>query len=274
MRLSAAVVAQCLVVAMGTAVSPFSYAQDTATELDLAYGDVGSTDDIRQRGDWRGFLGVGVAGIDGIVGDGHTFLVPIASVTYKDTVYLSLTRAGVWLFKSDDHTARAGLVVKQRRGYDPEDADRLAGMESRDNSVEAGINGAWAIQPVIVSAAFFTDVSGKSDGNSATFGVSRPFRLSDRWKIVPSAGAQWLSADVVDYYYGVKPSEVTATRPAYEGKSTVNLRLGVMAHYRLGNDWSLFGGVGYTWLGSGVADSPIVDRDSVAAVHFGGGWHF
>ena len=274
MRLSAVVVAQCVPVVVGTMCSTLSPAQDAATELNLAHDDVGSADEIKERRDWRGFLGVGVTRIEGVVGDDRPFPVPVVSVSYKDTVYWNMAQGGVWLFKSDDRTARAGLVVKLRRGYDPEDADRLTGMESRDNSVEAGINGVWPIWPVIVSAAYFTDVSGKSDGNSAILGVSRPFRLGDRWSIAPSVGTQWLSAEVVDYYYGVRPSEVTATRPAYEGKSAFNLRLGVMAHYRLAHDWSLFGGVGYTWLGSGVADSPIVGRHSADAVHFGGGWRF
>ena len=120
----------------------------------------------------------------------------------------------------------------------------------------------------------FTDISNKSDGNSAQLNLAHPLRLAPRWHLIPSIGAEWLSDKVVDYYFGVKPGEATLARPAYVGTASVNLRAGVMLHYRLSREWSLFGGASYTRLGSGISDSPIVTHDAITALHFGGGWHF
>ncbi len=266
----------CVVAVIAATSSVSVSAQDAVSELDFAYayGETDAADDSARSDNWRGFLGAGVIALDRPVADKRTFLVPLVSVSYRDTFYWRFGQAGVWLLKSDDRSARVGVALKARRGYDPDDFDGLAGMDKRRTSAEAGINGMWRTRPVIVTFGYFTDVSGTSHGDSAVLGFSHPFRLSERWSLTPSVGAEWLNRDVVDYYYGVKPSEASANRPAYAGKSSVNLRLAVMAHYKLARAWSLFGGASVTRLGSGITDSPIIIHDNVAALFVGGGWHF
>lgn len=249
-------------------------AQDAATEFNQMYGDAVVATPASRSSDWRGFLGAGVLSTQQTTGDSRAFLVPVIAVSYKDIVYWQAARAGVWLLRSDDRRTRAGIAMKVRRGYDPENIDGLVGMERRDNSLEAGITGTWATRPVIVSAAYYTDVSGTSDGDSTSLTLAHPFRLGERWRVTPSVSAEWLDSDVISYYYGVKPNEATATRPAYTGRSAVNLRTGIAVHYALTRAWSLFAGLGYTHLGAGITDSPIVIHDGVTALHIGGGWRF
>ena len=250
-------------------------AQDVYSELDFALGDSATKDASTEPTRWRGFLGDSIGLRTDPVTDMRWFRAPLISVSYNDTVYLRSGQAGAWLLKSADRSVRVGVAVKLRGGYDPEDdVDSLAGMDRRDTSVEAGVRGIWRTRPVIVSFGIYTDVSDNSNGNSALLGLSHPFRLSESWSLVPSLGAEWLSTEVVDYYYGVKPSEATASRPAYAGQSAVNLRAALMAHYKLTRAWFLFGGASVTHLGSGIADSPIVSEEKVAAVFVGGGWRF
>jgi outer membrane protein len=264
----------CVIAVISAGSSLPARAQDALSELDFAYRDSDPTDDSARSGNWRGFLGAGLVTLDRPMADRNAVLVPLVSISYRDTVYWNVGQGGVWLLKSDDRSARLGLALKARGGYDPGDFAGLAGMDKRRTSAEAGLNGTWRTQPVIVSFGFFTDVSDNSNGNSALLGLSHPFRLSDSWTLTPSVGAEWLSAEVVDYYYGVRPSEATPIRPAYAGQSSVNLRGALMAHYKLARAWSLFGGVSYTRLGAGITDSPIIIHDSVAALFVGGGWHF
>lgn len=248
------------------------HAQDIATELNQIYDDA-PTEMPADRLPTHGFLGAAMVTTEQALGDKRGFIAPLVAVTYGDTFYWQIARGGVWLFKSNDRSTRAGLVVKPRRGYEPDDHDGLLGMDERDTSIEVGVNGVWT-RPVIVNAAYYTDISNKSDGNSFNLGLSRPIRVGHQWSITPNLGAEWLSANVVDYYYGVKPSEVATMRPAYQGKSSINLRMGVTVHYGLTHHWLLFSGVGYTQLGSGITASPLVIHDRITTLHLGGGRRF
>jgi len=263
-----------VVAALSASLSLSVRAQDVFTELAFASAESGTRTESVQEDHWRGFLGAGTIALDHPVADRQAFVLPLVSVSYRDTVYWSLGQAGVWLLKSDDRSARLGLAVKARGGYDPEDYDGLVGMEKRHTSVEAGLNGKWWTRLVGLSFGYFTDVTDKSNGNSAQLGLSHSFRLSSKWSLTPSVGAEWLSDEVVNYYYGVRASEAIPGRPAYTGQSTVNLRGAMMVHYKMARAWSLFGGASITHLGTGMTDSPIIIQDNVAAVFVGAGWHF
>ncbi|MCI0748934.1 MAG: MipA/OmpV family protein [Nevskiales bacterium] len=250
-------------------------AQDELNELNSAYGTPGVEDTAGRTNDWNGLLGAGVGVLNRPIDDDRAFIVPLVSVSYRDVIYLSFAQLGAWLIKSEDRSVRAGIAIKPRGGYDPEDHAGLAGMEKRDTSAELGVKTVWYTRPLNVSFAYYADISGASNGDSAALDFSHAIRLSQRWRLTPSIGAQWLSADVVDYYYGVRSSEmIPGVRPAYTGDNTVNWRAGLMAGYLLASDRLLFGGVSYTGLGSGMADSPIVIHDSLGALHLGFAWRF
>jgi outer membrane protein len=252
--------------------SQASLAEDVYTELNAAYG---STPLNQSRtGDWHGLVGAAVIRLQQPMADTRSFVLPLVAVSYRQTFYWHFGETGVFVLNSDDGRARLAIALKARRGYNPADYPNLTGMDERYTSVEGGLHGIWLSHASLISYGVFSDISGRSHGGSAQLSLAHPLHLAPRWQLVPSIGAEWLSDKVVDYYYGVKPSEATSTRPVYIGTASTNLRLGLMLNYRLSRDWTLFGGVGYTRLGTGISDSPIVTRDGVGAVHIGGGWHF
>jgi outer membrane protein len=75
-----------------------------------------------------------------------------------------------------------------------------------------------------------------------------------------------LSQDRVDYYYGVRESEATPTRPAYTGEATWNLDVNVTAILNFGPKWTLVALLNREGLGSGIKMSPIVERTSAYAL--------
>jgi outer membrane protein len=78
------------------------------------------------------------------------------------------------------------------------------------------------------------------------------------------------NAKLNNYYYGVRPGEATAERPAYDPGSGVNLEFGVQAAYRLSEHWQLLGGVSLLQMSSGIRNSPVVeDRALVPSVSLG-----
>jgi outer membrane protein len=160
--------------------------------------------------------------------------------------------------------ARYGL----NEGYDEDDSDFLRGMEKRKASIWLGGLATWHTPYANVTAEVQADASGNSKGQKFSLGVDKGFKLGD-FRLTPRLAAVWANADYVDYYYGVRASEATAARPAYAGRSTVNIETGLRVDYLLGPRQVLFLDVSATQLGSEIKDSPIVERSNQSAIRFG-----
>ena len=146
-------------------------------------------------------------------------------------------------------------------GYDPDDSQALAGLEERDVTLDAGFSitaiDEWGIATIKVMG----DALGVHKGYEISASYQYPMQFN-RWTVVPSIGVNLPSAELVEYYYGVKLTEATADRPAYSGKSVVNATVGLNAMYKLADHWEVIGGAEYTRLGDGITDSPIIAIDN------------
>lgn len=89
------------------------------------------------------------------------------------------------------------------------------------------------------------------------------------FSVEPHVGAEWLSSKYVDYYYGVRSSEVRAGRPAYSGTSTYDMSAGARFDYRFTRQQSVTLDVGAKHLGSSITDSPIVGKRFIPEARFG-----
>lgn len=154
-------------------------------------------------------------------------------------------------------------------GYKARDAKILQGMGDRDSGVWAGMTMNFRSDLVDLSFKALGDLGGDSDGTSVELEASHTFFVGDRVMISPKIAAIWLDDNTVDYYYGVLPGEATATRAAYVGEATVNLKLGVNVGYMLSDNQMLMFDVSATKLGSGITDSPIAVEDTVTSVGMG-----
>jgi len=158
-------------------------------------------------------------------------------------------------------------------GYDPDASAELTGMKPRDLTLDAGFSittgDAWGIANLKVMA----DALGKHEGYEVSVAYQYPIQL-ERWTIVPSIGVNLPSAKLVDYYYGVQITEATAGRPSYSGRSVVNTSVGVNLMYEVNSHWQVIGGAEYIHLGSGITDSPIIERDHDAGLYSAVVYHF
>jgi outer membrane protein len=224
---------------------------------------------------FHGVLGAGLFNFKKIVGDADrkTVALPIVALTYGDQAYWSLGGGGVWL-SSTDRSLRLGVGVKLHAGWKQNGDALLVGMEDRDASLDGSVNLMWRLPAVNIGLNYYHDLLDVSDGSSVTLRLSRNLWLDPRLRVTPSAGLAWQSAELVDYYYGVRAGEALPSRHAYEGRGTVNVSLGVTAAYLMSREWSLLGGLHITHLGNGIADSPIVPDPSTSLLFFGAGWHF
>lgn len=151
-------------------------------------------------------------------------------------------------------------------GYKSSDAPQLHGMARRDSGLWAGPRVGYRNDLVELSFRALRDLGGDSNGTSLEIGAAHDIFAGDRLMISPGISAVWLDQKTVDYYYGVQPGEATATRAAYRGKATTNLKLGVNFGYMLSETQMLMLDVSATKLGNGITGSPIVTDDMLTSV--------
>jgi outer membrane protein len=241
-------------------------------------GDMSDVPDARaeKEKDLSGFLGLGAVSRPKYIGSDNndTIPVPLISVDYKDTAYFKLNHAGVWFWKQGKEGFRAGAVLQPRRGWRRNDGNRLTGMDTRGDSVEAGVNLAWRYERAELEGAYLTDISGNSSGDSGY--IKGRYRLvqSSTWNLSGQLGFEYLSSDVADYYFGVSPSEARPGRPAYSPGKSWNTSVSLVATYLFSDSWLAMGGVSYTVLGDDIQDSPIVESDDYTNVFAGVAWRF
>jgi outer membrane scaffolding protein for murein synthesis (MipA/OmpV family) len=67
----------------------------------------------------------------------------------------------------------------------------------------------------------------------------------------------------------VKDSEAQSGRPAYAGKSSANMEVGLRVDYAVAPKQTVFLDVSATSFGSGIKNSPLVSRSSQSGVRLG-----
>ena len=146
-------------------------------------------------------------------------------------------------------------------GYEESDSFIFEGMDDRDFSFAAGISANYNTQSWTYSLSTNADMLGKYDGFQATARIGKQFRING-FLIEPSVGLSFQDSNYVDYYYGVRPEEVTAFRGLYEGSSATNteVRVAVSTGRFLGGMTRV--DIGATFFDSSISDSPLTDDDT------------
>ncbi len=250
---------------------------DTASDLIEDHTSAGVPDvetDATSR--FHGILGGGLLNFTKIVGDSDSrnLPLPLIVITYDDWLYWSFIGGGLWLLQSSDRLAKMGVGIKIHPGWKNDNDQILVGMADRKTSLDGYLNALLKTPVANITASLYQDIGNVSRGMSATIRFSHNFWVSPRFRLTPSAGAEWQSDKNVNYYYGVRPSEATIDRPAYEGTDTTNLGAGLGVNYRVGRNGSLLGNINATRLGSGITNSPIVNRDVSTFFFIGAGLNF
>jgi MipA family protein len=173
--------------------------------------------------------------------------------------YLQSDRIGL---KLDTEAVRYELFLRRRlEGFATDRTpESMVGMEKRSLGSDLGVGMRLRLGAGFLYGEAMRNVSDESEGTELRLGYRYERWWSGRLRWRPYVTLSWRDADLNNYYYGVRPSEATAERPAYEPGSGVNVELGVLAAYRLAERWQVLAGAGLTRWSSGVADSPVVDE--------------
>lgn len=144
-------------------------------------------------------------------------------------------------------------------GYKSSDSSYLSGMARRKGGLSLGVATTWHNDLVDVSFEWMRATS-NSKGNRFRLTAERSFEVSNSLRLTPHVGIERSDRKDVDYYYGVRDSEIRPGRPGYKGSATTNVDVGVRMDYAFTRQHNLFLDVGVQRWGSGVTDSPLVDR--------------
>ncbi len=168
------------------------------------------------------------------------------------------------------------IIFRPRlEGFNANDSAFLDGMADRDFSIDGGIASTWRQETLEVKFSAVTDVLRKNKGKEMTLSVGNTYILTGRMLLfTPSLGLRWQSEELINYYYGVIPTEARADRPAYKGEATMNYTAAINATYSLSKRSTLFADVEYERFGDDISDSPLVEGEQIFTVFFGYGWQF
>ena len=102
--------------------------------------------------------------------------------------------------------------------------------------------------------------------NDSFYSYLLPYK---NWDIYLGTGLTYFSQDIINYYIGVSPDEVLATRPEFEAKSGFRAQAEIYAQYPVSESWSFHTGITHSYFSSNVKDSPLVDTNQVTQVTLG-----
>lgn len=198
--------------------------------------------------------------------DRDNFVLPLA--TYENKwVSLGVPRADLKFYSTENMSFRLRARF-DGDGYDPEDSSFLAGMEKRKSSIWVGGAFLWKNDIANLTAEVLTDSMGNSKGTRASVQVDRRFGFGS-FGLTPRLGVEWYDKKFVNYYYGVRASEATASRGAYQGDSTTAMDVGLRLDYSPAARHTLFLDVSGRRFGSSIKDSPIVEKATQTTVGLG-----
>ena len=187
--------------------------------------------------------------------------------------FLHPTRGGMKLF--DDGAHRIDAFVDLRLEGFPHDniPASLAGMQLRETSTDIGLSYERRAPWGTLRAEVVHDALDVYRGYEGRLGYSYDWS-SGPWHLQPGLMLKRRSANLNNYYYGVRPEEAMAGRPTYMPGAGTDVWIGVYGFYAFSGGWRILGGWGYNFLDSNVRRSPIVLDGNRPTVFVGAAYDF
>lgn len=215
--------------------------------------------DTREQVEPFGYLyGLGIA-FNQEIYKGYNFrLIPLPILGYRGENFRVLGP-----FVSYDVIQFSNLDVRVQASprfqrFDYSDSYIFENMAERKFSMDAGISLTYEKNNWKVGLSSMFDVLGRSKGFEAKTNLSKVFSTGPIF-FEPSISISYLDDNHVDYYYGVKETEINNHTYLYQGNSTLNKTIGfsVATPILLGGFTQL--ALTYTWYGSSITNSPLVE---------------
>lgn len=186
--------------------------------------------------------------------------LPLPIITYQgDKLDVLATQVHYSLWRNEKWDISLGAKLNFD-GYNSDYSYIFEGMSDRKLTIEGGLklqyhwNKNWTLQ----SDGYY-DMLNVSNGFNGSLFVARSFG-NDKWKITPSLGVHWEDENYVDYYYGVKNSEVNSDRFEYHPGFSINPFLECTYIHFWGDSWATYIRATGNYLDKEIQNSPLVDK--------------
>lgn len=185
--------------------------------------------------------------------------------------YFRGIEAGYYIWQQGDRSNRLSLSLLasgRMEGYHSSDSRYLRGMDERTWSLDGGLGLSWRQGKHHYSLKAVTDLLGKHEGQEITAAYSYWIPLTQRLSLMPTAQVNWLSGNLLDYYYGVQDKEVDLAlgRTAYRAGADLQYSAGFNLMWQPAERFSVLLMARTRWLSDSATDSPLVDRDTISGV--------
>lgn len=274
--------------------SPLSYGQETSDEL----VNTANQPVIKNEFEWQILLDLSliydptiIAGIE--QEDLSDYLLPglLVDISYKgfylqtnqrrSHVLLGATELGYQLFIENNW--QLDLILKAyMQGFDSQslidhgggDPGLLVGLKEREVTIGAAIRYSQYFEDALFRLDFAYGSSGEDENESHIGGLIIDSFYSyllpyKNWDIYLGTGLTYFSQDIINYYIGVSPDEVIATRPEYQAEAGFRAQAEIYAQYPVSESWSFHTGITHSYYSSNVKDSPLVDTNQITQVTLG-----
>lgn len=214
-------------------------------------------------------LDIGAIVISGesIYVDGKTKTRFLPKVSYQNELFfVDGVEAGGFLLNNERLKITGSLAMDS---HDTERGDslRLSDMTSLDRAVDVKLGAVWRSPSVQIKANVRRDIAAHK-GLQSGLELSKPMLLGNT-KISPFIDVNWMSADTVNYYYGVSPEDAKSGRSIYKAKDSFVISAGVKVMHPIAKNLNILGLLSLKQYDREITDSPIIENGQSVNIGLG-----
>jgi outer membrane protein len=162
------------------------------------------------------------------------------------------------------------FLTRGNEGFRNSESPYFKGLRRRKDHSDAGIE-FTVVSPIgATSLAMKQEISGHTDGGQVSLSHGVPFQFGNV-EFAPQLRLDYLSGNLVDYYYGVWAAEVAPDREEYHPGHAFQPSLGYTLTVPLNEkkSMSLIQGAEHLILSKQLTDSPLIDKGHITSVYVG-----
>ena len=193
-----------------------------------------------------------------------TLLLPSPVIFFDNSiVYARWSRFGIYFLgnKKENYSWGFSLTLQPRTlGYKASDSDYLKGMDDRDATFESGLAfSASYHNSTYIEVMLLTDILHKYNSWISQVEIGDTFKVGN-FTFYPTLLLSYQSRKFIDYYYGVKNSEATLSRPAYSPNGGFEFGVQTYIKYPFTKRLSAFFNLKANKIPSSAYNSPLVNN--------------
>jgi outer membrane scaffolding protein for murein synthesis (MipA/OmpV family) len=165
-------------------------------------------------------------------------------------------------FFNSDWVGLDMVIGKEHKTFAEDKEDTLLlPIDVRHADWTGGLRSTVYLGPLVLQGQVRKEITKYHQGYTGSLQAGTSIQIKNL-NIHGVVGAAYQSEEVMDYYYGVTSSEVSADFSEYNPGEDLTYTAEVGASYPMGEDWILRGQMNYTQYSDAIVDSPFWDGET------------